>query len=322
MINKILFLCSILMGIQLQANAQLTVANDNKVGIGVTSPVSELAVGGVGDTYSTFCAENTSTAYAQRAASFYKNTSGGQWSFTQVSTISLTGGADRLVAGYFYAKNATSLTSPRSYGILSIAGNGISGYNYGVWARLDGSNNGAALFATSGTNYEINTGGKYAGYFRGDVLMENDLEVRGTINEISDINLKKDIRPISDDEIKQIDKLLTLTAIKYKLKTPAELNDYSSIDLDTMKVSPQDIEYTSDMYVKDKIGLSAQEVQLVYPELVKENSNGYLSLNYNGLIPVLIEAIKEQDEAIQSQEKEIAILREEIEKLKIPESTK
>ena len=47
---------------------------------------------------------------------------------------------------------------------------------------------------------------------------------------------------------------------------------------------------------KQKIGLLAQDVQAVYPELVKEanNEEGTLSVNYQGLIPVLINAIKEQ----------------------------
>jgi hypothetical protein len=47
---------------------------------------------------------------------------------------------------------------------------------------------------------------------------------------------------------------------------------------------------------KQKIGLLAQDVQAVYPELVKQanNEEGTLSVNYQGLIPVLINAIKEQ----------------------------
>ena len=51
---------------------------------------------------------------------------------------------------------------------------------------------------------------------------------------------------------------------------------------------------------KQKIGLLAQDVQEVFPELVKEatNKQGTLSVNYQGLIPVLINAIKEQDDKI------------------------
>ncbi|MAB30631.1 MAG: hypothetical protein CMP78_03475 [Formosa sp.] len=49
-----------------------------------------------------------------------------------------------------------------------------------------------------------------------------------------------------------------------------------------------------------KIGLLAQDVQKVLPELVKESDDkqGTLSVNYQGLIPVLINAIKEQQEQI------------------------
>ena len=51
---------------------------------------------------------------------------------------------------------------------------------------------------------------------------------------------------------------------------------------------------------KQKIGLLAQDVKAVYPELVKQanNEEGTLSVNYQGLIPVLINAIKEQQAEI------------------------
>lgn len=46
-----------------------------------------------------------------------------------------------------------------------------------------------------------------------------------------------------------------------------------------------------------------QEVQKVYPELVKENNNGELSVNYIGLIPVLVEGMKEQQRQLDEQRK-------------------
>ena len=53
------------------------------------------------------------------------------------------------------------------------------------------------------------------------------------------------------------------------------------------------------------MGLIAQEVQKVYPELVNEDEEGYLSVNYDGLIPVLIEALKEQKAHIQKLESKV-----------------
>ena len=44
---------------------------------------------------------------------------------------------------------------------------------------------------------------------------------------------------------------------------------------------------------KTHFGLVAQELQQVYPNLVYENDNGYLSINYIELIPVMLQSIKE-----------------------------
>ncbi len=68
---------------------------------------------------------------------------------------------------------------------------------------------------------------------------------------------------------------------------------------------------------KQKIGLLAQDVQKVFPELVKKASDeqGTLSINYQGLIPVLINAIKEQDERIKEQDDKINRLEALVQKL-------
>ncbi len=51
----------------------------------------------------------------------------------------------------------------------------------------------------------------------------------------------------------------------------------------------------------EKIGLLAQDIQKVFPELVKESGDedGTLSINYQGLVPILINAIKEQQIELQ-----------------------
>ena len=41
------------------------------------------------------------------------------------------------------------------------------------------------------------------------------------------------------------------------------------------------------------IGVIAQEIEEVFPSLVRENDNGYKQVRYEKLISVLIEAIKE-----------------------------
>lgn len=48
-------------------------------------------------------------------------------------------------------------------------------------------------------------------------------------------------------------------------------------------------------------GVLAQEVQKVFPNLVRENTKGELSVNYQGLIPVIIEAMKNEDKKIKEE---------------------
>ena len=55
----------------------------------------------------------------------------------------------------------------------------------------------------------------------------------------------------------------------------------------------------------NQIGFIAQEMKNVLPELVKEDENGYHAVNYQGVVPVLVEAMKEQQ--VQIEEKEAAI---------------
>jgi ribosomal protein S7 len=54
---------------------------------------------------------------------------------------------------------------------------------------------------------------------------------------------------------------------------------------------------------KQKIGVLAQDIEKVFPELVSE-SNGVKSVNYQGLVPVLINALKEQQVEIDVLKKE------------------
>ncbi|MGV3602552.1 MAG: tail fiber domain-containing protein [Dyadobacter fermentans] len=60
-------------------------------------------------------------------------------------------------------------------------------------------------------------------------------------------------------------------------------------------------------------GLIAQEVEKLFPELVNTDDKGYKSMNYNGLIPHLIEAVKE----LKGQTAEMAELRQELNELKM-----
>uniref|UniRef100_UPI0035153038 tail fiber domain-containing protein n=1 Tax=Ekhidna sp. TaxID=2608089 RepID=UPI0035153038 len=81
-----------------------------------------------------------------------------------------------------------------------------------------------------------------------------------------------------------------------RLKENIELlqNTLSKLD----KLGGYNYNYKADEDKKKQIGVIAQELEIVYPELVQTDERGFKMVNYQGLIPVLIEAIKEQQAEI------------------------
>ena len=97
----------------------------------------------------------------------------------------------------------------------------------------------------------------------------------------SDIRYKKEIHPLESS----IEKVLELRGVTYEW------------DKDKVKGAG----YKSGR----QIGLIAQEVEKVLPELVHTDSNGYKTLSYDKLAPVLIEAVKEQQTMIKEQQSDM-----------------
>ena len=94
-------------------------------------------------------------------------------------------------------------------------------------------------------------------------LASGSLTVAGDVTISSDARLKSNIVALGPTLIS----LLQLEAKSYTMK--------------------------NDVEQKQKIGLLAQEVQKVFPALVSEDENGMLAVNYQALVPVLINALKE-----------------------------
>ena len=119
--------------------------------------------------------------------------------------------------------------------------------------------------------------------FNGDATVSNDLTVNGDVTVSSDARLKANIVSLGAT----LSKLLNIDGKTYTIKKNG----------------------------KQKIGVLAQDIQEVFPELVSEDKEGMLSVNYQGLIPVLINALKEQEEKIVKQQTEINHLKAQETKL-------
>ena len=55
-----------------------------------------------------------------------------------------------------------------------------------------------------------------------------------------------------------------------------------------------------------EFGFLAQELKELYPDLVTQDTLGYYMVNYIGLIPIIVESLKEQKNQLDAQAKQIA----------------
>ena len=272
------------------SQAQLYMDSNGRVGIDESSPVSTLSIGGAGSTTHSVSVYGTNGQY-YRALQGTQTTTSSNSNYGLVGSIPGGSGGFKLYAVYGSAYRGSTPTSARSYGVVGYAGNGIAGHNYGIYGWLAGSRDGAAVYGTlGGDTYHVD--GQYAGFFEGDVHIEGDLTVDGSYPS-SDIKLKKDVRVIKEDVIS---KLESLQVIRFKKKHYSEYKELS----DTTNQSKIAAEIESERYTKDRIGLIAQELQLTFPEVVKEANSGYLRVDYTQLIPILVKAITDQQVQIEA----------------------
>ena len=115
------------------------------------------------------------------------------------------------------------------------------------------------------------------------------LTIAGTLTQNSDVRLKKNIAPINDALLK----VLQLRGVSYNW-------------IDTKRDSAQ------------QVGFIAQEVEKVFPQLVKTDEQGIKSVAYSNMVPILLQAIKEQQQMIEelkSASDKVKSLEEKVEKL-------
>ena len=181
-------------------------------------------------------------------------------------------------------KNTGDSNSGRSYGVFAVSGNSTPGWNYGVFGTLYGNNNGAGVFGSSySSDGGYDTSGRFAGYFHGDVK-STDAIYATVISNSSDYRLKENIESVDSEDISNI---LKLNVVKYNLKQRfVDSGDTATV---------QEYYYTDDSKLLERThyGLLAQEIREIYPDLVYEGGDGYLSVNYIELIPLLIKTIQE-----------------------------
>ena len=136
------------------------------------------------------------------------------------------------------------------------------------------------------------------GEFDNDVVKINGNFTAIATSVASDRRWKKNIQPLRSP----LDKITGLQGVSYEWK----VDEYDDLGFTEGK----------------QVGLVAQAVERVLPELVSEDRNGYKSVSYSKLTAVLVEAVKElnkenerQDKLIKDQSIQFQKRQAEIEKL-------
>ncbi len=183
------------------------------------------------------------------------------------------------------AQPARPLSFPAALGekiLLYPGGVGEVGIGvYGNELRLHADNPGAKVSFGTQDNAGTFTENAFAqrnGAYAFSIL--GSLWVNGT-TYASDERFKQNISPITSP----LQKLMQLNGVEYEMKKDAfRKNNFAA---------------------GRQIGLLAQNVEKIIPEAVSENAEGYKGVDYARLVPLLIEAVKDQ-------QKQLSILQQEI----------
>lgn len=119
------------------------------------------------------------------------------------------------------------------------------------------------------------------------LLKNGKLTISGTLTQNSDIKLKENISPLEN----VLSKITNIKPVYFEFKDK--------------QAHP----------AGKHIGFIAQEFEKDFPELVSKDSRGYLSIQYQNVSAILLQAIKEQQLIIDKQQQEITLLKNSIKEI-------
>jgi hypothetical protein len=302
------------------------------VGIGMAPQDQKLEILGGTESYATFFnnTSGTTTEYdglmiGTRAAdnsAWFRNCENGADYFCTNNTTRLFIGADgrigigtEIPAGILNIKGNTNALYPTlllteivdGYSRLTFKNTVNDTKNWTIAGWSTGSDNNSRLNfyydnGVTGTNFMSIDGNGNVGI--GTMTPGYKLTVNGTAWcssgawTGSDIRWKRNIKNLNNS----LSDILELNAVSYDLKT----DEFPEMGFETGK----------------QIGLIAQDVEKIFPELVRTDNNGYKSVSYEKLSVLLVEGIKEQQKQIQDQQKEIDELKTLVKDLKSNQTDK
>jgi hypothetical protein len=239
-------LCSI------QSFSQLRVYSNGNVGVKSTQTTSTIPLSVGNKTYGSYYSFNMSSTYPFSSDKY---------------NIGLEGFALRSTAG----------STGRAIGVRGVAGNCTSGYNYGVLGALQGTYGGAGVFGSDSEVLGYDTGGKYAGFFHGDIKTTGATKIYLTNPHENNMT-----------NTSAIQSALSIINALQTLQGSAVIN---TPDLDTMLVRGGEEE--GQRVIVNHYAFVPGSIATLYPGLVQQDAAGDYYVNNTELIPVLVAAIQQ-----------------------------
>ena len=290
-------------------NAQLVVDSLGRVGIGTDTPRSLLSVGASGSNTSTvlYCKSNDKQRgiYVANSADTGNNTKsyGGQFRTENATGNNI--GIYSLSLG-----NNQMGTSQWVVGLSGCAGQASNAVGvYGGKDLQTGSllNFAGVYGAELGTSPTFtNYPGTYAGYFRGKVCVTNGIYATLLSPSASPSPSGQNGATILSGRGESVtDKLNQVQALQFLRYDPTQETNTSRASLEdivTDNMSPEGLDSLMETVEDEEpvrylspvqYGLDADQLKSVYPELVYEDANGNVSINYVEMVPLLVQCINE-----------------------------
>lgn len=307
--KKILFIFTMAI-VATNINAQLLVDSLGRVGIATDSVKSMLGIGTAGDDFVAMYCNASNNEYGLYLNNV-TNVGLGIWggSFRASNTIDgsiavrgeATGGSNSSTSQF-----ATGLCGQggRSYNSIGVLGGKTMGsYTPTKFAGVYGTE--TFEMYPSFTNYP----GIYAGYFNGKVRVTNGIYATVLSPSASPSpSGQNGMTVLSDRNESVTDKLSQVQAVQFLRYDPAKVSeqrqtplpDLTDEELDKMSIKQLDSLAKAiggvdpEPYLSPiQYGLDADQLKTVYPELVYEDDNGNVSINYVEMIPLLVQSINE-----------------------------
>ena len=177
--------------------------------------------------------------------------------------------------------------------------------NYGgIFVNTSGS--------STGIRCDVSSGSPFVAYKGSQKIFEvsNNGNVYSATNYYtSDATLKKNIETISNP----LEKVMLLRGVTFDLITPdaGEIasfdyeKEYEQIKAIVPEITPEIFRQIQEEKLRKQMGVIAQELEQVIPEVVRTREDGLKAVAYSELVGLLIEAIKEQQAKIERLESSV-----------------